>query len=65
MFGVHELSVSLLFKSQNVGTNDFIVKVMSHISFLFCFMSVKESTVEIRKNVFHFISKALVIIEMK
>ena len=65
MFGVHELSVSLLFKSQNVGTNGLVVKVMSHISFLFCFLSVKKSTVEIWKNVLHFISKALVIIEMK
>ena len=37
---------------------------MSDIYFLFCFLSLKESTFETRKNYFYFSSKALFVLEI-
>ena len=52
------------------GRNPFILlhifglKVVSATFLLVCFVSLKESTCETRKNVFYFISKALFVLEI-
>ena len=40
-----------------------IIKVVSATILLICFVSLKENNYELRKNVFHFTSKALFVLE--
>ena len=41
-----------------------LLKVVSATSLLVCFLCLSKSTYEIRKNVFYFTSKALVVFEI-
>ena len=42
----------------------FLLKVVSTIFLLVCFVSLKESTCETRKNIFYFTSKSLFVLEI-
>ena len=46
-----------------VSVKDFMLKVVSIAFLLVCFLSLKESTCETKKNVFYFTSKALFVLE--
>ena len=57
------LSDKLGFSSDSVSSS-FQLKVLSSTFLLVCFVCLKGSTFETKKNVFHFISKAFFVLEI-
>ena len=53
----------LILRNQSIKRHEKPLNVVSAISLLVCFLSLKESTCETRKNVFYLTSKALFVLD--